>query len=115
MVRGIATDSKRYKHIHRDEKWLTKDLHDIKRTIEHYIDSQRLAAEKEINKSFQKSTQRTMTVDRIIAIIFLGIFGSITLFTGLYLVVKQPSLFTGSLVFIGMILIICYLLFEYYR
>jgi uncharacterized membrane protein YgcG len=115
MVRGIATDDKRYKHIYRDEKWLTKDLHDIKKTIEHYIDSQQPAAEKESTTSLQKSTQRTMTVDRIIAIIFLGIFGSITLLTGLFLVIKQPSVFTGSLVFIGVIFIICYLLFEYYR
>lgn len=58
MVRGIATDSKRYKHIHRDEKWLTKDLQDIKRTIENYIDTKRPAAEKEINKTFQASKKR---------------------------------------------------------
>ena len=75
MVRGIATDSKKYKHIHRDEKWLTKELHDIKRTVEHYIDEVRPAAEKEITKTYTKSTKKSMTIDRIIAILFLGIFG----------------------------------------
>lgn len=51
MVRGIATDNKRYKHIKRsDEKWLCKDLQVFKRTVEKYIDDIRPNGENEIKK-----------------------------------------------------------------
>ena len=115
MVRGIATDSKKYKHIHRDEKWLTKDLHDIKRTVEHYIDEIRPAAEKEINQTFTKSTKKTMTVDRVFAILFFGIFGSITLISGIYFIIKQTYVVGISLAIFGLLLVVCFVLFERYR
>jgi len=115
MVRGIATDSKKYKHVQRNEKWLTKELHDIKKTVEHYIDEVRPAAEKEITKTFTKSKKKSMTVDRILAILFLGIFGSITLITGIYLIIKQTYLVGVSLGVFGLVFVICFVLFERYR
>ena len=48
MVQGIETDSKKLSKIKkRDEKWLTKDLQDIKTTVEHYIDEVRPDSEKD--------------------------------------------------------------------
>ncbi len=115
MVRGIATDGKKYKHIQRNEKWLTKDLHDIKKTVEHYIDEIRPAAEKEITKTFTKSTKKTLTADRIIAILFLGIFGSITLITGIYLIVQQTYVVGVPLCAFGVVFVLSLILFERYR
>jgi hypothetical protein len=90
MVQGIETDNKKYKHKKRnDTKWLSEDLNEIRKTTEKYIDSIRPEDEKEINGYPKKSKKKTMTIDRIIAIILLGIFGPIALVIGIYLNLQE--------------------------
>ena len=116
MVQGIETDSKKYKHIKRDdEKWLSKDLRVIKKTVEKYIDDIRPNYENEIDKSEKKSKKKMMTIDRIIAILFLGIFGLITLITGIYLIIKNNYLLGAPLGIFGAVFVITFYLFEKYR
>ncbi len=55
MTKGVETDSKGHKHIKRDdEKWLFKDLYDIRKTIKNYINSMRPSEENKIEKSVKK-------------------------------------------------------------
>jgi len=116
MVRGINTDGKKYKHINRnDEKWLCKDLNDIKKTIENYIDNIRPDGEKRTDKTVEKIKRKTMTIDRILVILVLGIFGSITLITGIYLILKVNYLIGVSLTIFGLIFVTAYILYEKYR
>lgn len=116
MVRGIATDSNRYKHKKRDdEKWLCEDLHVFKRTVEKYIDNLRCNNEEEIYKSEKKSKKKRMTIDRVLAILILGIFGSITLLTGIYLLIKSNYVLGIPIEVFGVILVISFYLFEKYR
>ena len=111
MVRGLATDGKKYKHINRnDEKWLSKDLQDIKKTVEHYIDNIR----PDDNKTVKKSKTKGMKIDRLIAIL-LGIFGSISLITGIFLILKGIYFLGGSLTIFGAVFVITYILFEKFR
>lgn len=115
MVRGIATDGKKYKHLKRnDEKWLCKDLNDIKKTVENYIDNIR-PDEKKTNETVKKAKKKTMTIDRIFAIIVLAIFGSISLITGIYLILKENYLIGISLTIFGSIFVITFILYEKYR
>ena len=112
MIHGISTDNKKYKHINRNEiKWLCKDLHYFKRITEKYIDHIRPDDEKEPDKSLRKM----MTVDRVIAIIFLGIFGSATLVTGIYLLMKGTYLMGVPLSIFGVVFVLAFFLFERYR
>ncbi len=115
MVRGIATDSNRYKHKKRDdEKWLTEDLHVIKRTVEKYIDNLR-RNEEEINKSVKKSKKKMMTIDRVLVILILGIFGSTALITGIYLLLISNYVLGIPIGVFGAISVISFYLFEKYR
>jgi hypothetical protein len=116
MVQGIETDSKKYKHINRDdEKWLCEDLYVFRKTVEKYIDNLRPNDENEINKSVKKSKKKMMTIDRIIAILFLGIFGSITLITGIYLIIKENYLLGAPLGLFGAVFVVAFYLYEKYR
>lgn len=116
MVRGIATDNKKYKHINRNnEKWLCKDLYVFKRYTEKYINNLKYDDENELDKSQKNGKKKIMTVDRVIAIIFLGIFGSITLLTGIYLVLKQVNFLSVSLLIFGIVFVVAFCLYEKYR
>ena len=109
MVHGLATDDKKYKHKKRNNlKWLCKDLNVYKKTVEKYIDNLRSKDEIEI-----KSVM--MTLDRIIAILFLGIFGSITLITGICLIIKGNYVLGVPLGFIGAVFVVAFCLYEKYR
>ncbi|KYK30397.1 MAG: hypothetical protein AYK22_03955 [Thermoplasmatales archaeon SG8-52-3] len=112
MVRGLATDSKRYKHIDRnDTKWLSKDLQDIKKTIEHYIDNIRPNE----NKTEKKEDKERITLERYFAILVLGIFGSITLVTGIFLLIRGVYFLGGSLSIFGAVFLLAFILFERFR
>ena len=115
MVRGIATDGKKYKHVHRDEQWLCEDLHEVTRSVEHYIDRIRPSDDEQQHVSVHKSTKKTMTVDRIIAIILLGIFGSAALITGIFLLLQENYFIGAFLGLFGAIFVIAFCLFEHYR
>jgi len=89
MAHGIETGDKTYKRLRRDdEKWLLEDLHAMKRTVRKYIATLQPPNENETDASVQKGHKKMMTLDRILAIIVLGLFGSITFLAGLYLIIK---------------------------
>lgn len=114
MVRGIATDNKKYKHKNRnDEKWLCEDLYVYRKTVEKYIDNLRPKDEEETAKSLKK--KKEMTLDRIIAILILGIFGSITVIFGIYMIIKGIYIIGVPSGVFGAIFVISFLLFEKYR
>ena len=116
MVRGIATDSKRYKHKKQnDEKWLCEDMLVWKRYVEKYIDNLKPNDEKEINDSVKKSKKKMMTVDRVFAILILGVFGPITLITGIYMTLKGIYVLGVPLGLFGAIFVIAFFLYEKYR
>ena len=116
MVRGIATDSNRYKHKKRnDEKWLCEDMLVWKRYVEKYIDNLRPNDEKEINKSVKKGKKKMLTVSRVFEILILGVFGSITLITGIYILLKGNFVLGVPLAIIGAIFVIALILNEKYR
>lgn len=112
MTKGVETDSKRYKHIKRDdEKWLFKDLYDIRKTIKNYINSIRPSEENKIEKSVKKG----MSIGRIIAILFLGLFGSIMLIVGIYLIINANYVLGVSLGIFGFVFLVAFFLNEMYR
>jgi len=115
MVQGIETDNKKYKHKKRnDEKWLTKDLQEFRKTTEKYIDSIRPNNEKQLYG--QKQTNKSsMIIVRIITIILLGIFGSISLFTGIILIFKENYVLGIPISSIGAVFVISFILFEKFR
>jgi|SRR4030042_1982285 len=111
MTKGIETGSKKYTHINRDdEKWLFKDLYDIRKTIEDYIDLIRPNDENKIDKSVKK----TMTIGRIISILFLGLFGLIMFIVGIYLITKVNYVIGISLVIFGSVFLVAFYLNEKY-
>ena len=84
MAHGIETGDKTYKRLRRDdEKWLLEDLHAMKRTVRKYIATLQPPNENKTDTSVQKGYKKMMTLDRILAIIVLRLFGSITLLAGL--------------------------------
>jgi uncharacterized membrane protein len=112
MIRGLATDGKKYKHINRsDEKWLSKDLQDIKKTIENYIDNIR----PKDNETVKKANKKDVKIVRIIAILLLGVFGSISLITGIFLLIRGTYFLGGSIVIFGAVFVISFILFERFR
>jgi len=77
MVQGIETDSYKLSKVKKsDEKWLTKDLQDIKKTVEHYIDEVRPDGENK--EDYIVKTQNTKVFKYVIFL--LGLIGLIALF-----------------------------------
>ena len=56
-----------------------------------------------------------MTIDRILAILILGIFGSITLIAGIYLIIKEIYIVGIPSGLFGAVFVIAFILFEKYR
>jgi len=82
MVQGIETDNDKLGKVKKsDEKWLTKDLHDIKKTVEHYIDEVR--PDDENDEDYIVKTQNTKVFKYVIFL--LGLIGLIALFAGIFL------------------------------
>ena len=116
MVRGIATDSNRYKHKKRnDEKWLCEDMLVWKRYVERDCNEVGTRNEKEMNKSVKKSKKKMITVSRVFEILILGVFGPITLITGTYIILKGNYVVGVPLGIIGAIFVIALILNEIYR
>ena len=115
MVQGIETDDKRYKHKRMDdEEWLCKDLNEYKKTVQNYIDEIRPDENKE-HEPVKKSKKKTMTFDRILAIIMLGIFGSVALITGIVLIIKEVYFTGGFLTIFGAFFVLAFILYEISR
>ena len=111
MVQGIETDDKIYRHKKKDDiKYLSKDLNVFRRTVEKYINSLRPADEKEVDSSLKKEKKRVTIVD-IISIGLLGIFGSLTLIIGMYLIVNENFVLGVPLGVFGAVSVICFILY----
>ena len=55
MVRGLATDSKKHKHIKRNSfEWLHKDMLSNKRAVEHYCNEVGTRSKKKMVKNEKK-------------------------------------------------------------
>ena len=116
MVRGIETDSKRYKHKKRnDEKDMCEDMLVWKRYVERDINKLRTRNEKEIDTSVTKKENKTLTPVRVLEILILGVFGPITLITGIYMLFKENYVAGVPLAIIGAIFVISLTLNEKYR
>jgi len=116
MAHGIETDNKRYKHLRRDdEKWLFEDLYAIKNTIRKYIARLQYHDENETDTRVKQAHKKTMTIDRMIAIILLGIFGSLALLTGIFLIIKGNYVVGVMLGVFGTTFVIAFVLYEKYR
>jgi hypothetical protein len=116
MVQGIETGDKKYKHKKKDDvKWLAKDLNEIRKTAENYIDSKRPKNDEELNVTVKRGMSETWSFIRIIAII-LGIIGFFSLLFGIYLLFIIQGNFvigiTGCL--IGLVFLLTFILFEKY-
>ena len=111
MVQGIETDSKKLsKEKKSDEKWLTKDLQDIKKTVEHYIDNVRPEGENE--EDYLVKTPKSKAFKYVIFL--LGIIGIIALMMGIFLVYHAE--YTGGIplvAFGGVFVLILVLNFIY--
>jgi hypothetical protein len=115
MAHGIETGNKKYKHIRRDdEKWLLTDLHEIKRTVQKYIARLQPPNENEKDASVKKS-QKMLTGDIILGILVLGILGSMSLLTGLYLIIQAKYDIGVPVTVFGVVFVIAFILFEKYR
>lgn len=115
MVKGIETDTKRYKHIQQDdEKILTQDLREIKKTVQHYIETIR---PDDIDKKQNTihTTKKTMTIDHIVAILFLGIFGSITLIFSILMLLQTNHVLGIPILLFGAACVIAFIMYEKYR
>jgi len=116
MVHGIATDGKKYKHINRnDEKWLSKDILVWRRYVERDTQQSGIKNEKEMNESLNDSKKKTLTVIRILQILILGVFGSITLIGGIYLLLKGIYVLGVPSTIIGAVFVIALILNEMHR
>lgn len=114
MVKGIETDDKKVKKISKkDEKWLSKDLNDIKDTVENYIDSIRPRDEEDLEKAVTGNPKKTMPFIRIIAVI-LGIIGIFSLLFGLYSLAQEYYVLGIIGVLIGFFFLLTLILFELY-
>jgi uncharacterized membrane protein len=112
MVQGIEIDSKKLSEIKkRDEKWLTKDLQDIKTTVEHYIDEVRPDNEKVEN--YIVKTPKSKVFNYVI--IFLGIIGLIALIIGLFLLYNSEYLGGIPLVVFGGVFVLIFVLNILYK
>lgn len=114
MVQGIETGDKKYKHKKKnDVKWLTKDLNEIRKTAENYIDSKRSDNDEEINVTVKKSISETCSFIRIIAII-LGIMGFFTLISGIYLllIIQENFVISITTSLIGLVFLVTFILIE---
>jgi hypothetical protein len=115
MVQGIETNGKKYKHKKKNNvKWLAKDLNEIRKTAENYIDSKRPRNDEEINVTVKKSMRDTWSFIRIIAII-LGIIGIFTLIYGIYSLTVEINILSIINTSIGIVFVSGFILFEKYR
>ncbi len=116
MVRGIATDNKKYKHKKRnDEKDMCEDMLVWRRYIQRDIDKLRNRNQKEISTSEKKDEKETISPVRVLQILILGILGPIILIGGVYMLINEINIVSVNLVLIGAVFVIALILNEIYR
>jgi len=116
MVHGIATDSKKYKHKNQnDETRLCEDMLVWKRYVERDCNEVGTRNEKEMNKSVKMRKKKMLIGSRVFEILILGVFGPITLITGIYMILKGSYILGVPLAIIGAIFVIALILNEKYR
>lgn len=112
MAQGIETDSKKLsKEKKSDEKWLTKDLQDIKKTVEHYIDEVRPDGENE--EDYIVKTQNTKVFKYVIFL--LGLIGLIALFAGIFLLFNSNYVGGIPLIVFGGVFVLIFVLNVIYK
>ncbi len=111
MVKGIETDNKKIEK--KDEKWLAKDLNEIRKMAENYIDSNRPSDNKEINGEVKAGIKKSMPFARMIAII-IGIIGFLMLLFGIYSLTLEINFLSIFNTIIGAVFFILFILFEKY-
>jgi hypothetical protein len=105
MVRGISNT--KYKHRKKnDEKYLTKDLQEIKKTVQNYIDEIRPDSINE--KDYIVKTPNIKIFKYIIS--FLGIIGCIALITGIFSLINANYIGGVPLITFGIIFILIFVL-----
>lgn len=116
MVHGIETDNKKYKHFRRDdETWLLTDLQEIKRTVAQYIARLPSPGEDVTDAQVALHRKKIMIGDVILGILVLGILGSLSLLTGLYLIIQGKMGIGVPITVFGLVFLIAFILFEKYR
>lgn len=112
MVQGIETDSNKLSKVKKsDEKWLTKDLQDIKKTVEHYIDEVRPDGNNE--EDYIIKTQNTKVFKYVIFL--LGLIGLIALFAGIFLLFNSNYVGGIPLIVFGGIFVLIFVLNVIYK
>jgi hypothetical protein len=116
LVKGIETDSTKYKHIKRnDYKWLCKDLNEIKNDVEGYIDSIRPDETAEEHTPVTKHDKYFISPIRVIQLLFLGVFGIISLIGGLSMYIIQKSILAIPIILFGLACVTGLIITETYR
>ena len=112
MVQGIETDNDKLGKVKKsDEKWLTKDLHDIKKTVEHYIDEVR--PDDENDEDYIVKTQNTKVFKYVIFL--LGLIGLIALFAGIFLLSNSNYVGGIPLIVFGGLFVLIFVLNVIYK
>ncbi|MBN1280212.1 MAG: hypothetical protein JXA00_01035 [Candidatus Thermoplasmatota archaeon] len=115
MVRGIATDEKKYKHVRQDDdQWLSKDVQEIRKTAELYIEGLRPVDDQETPGRRAQRSAHDMRIIHML-VILLGIFGTMTLLAGLYFLIKGNGIIGVSATSIGAVFMMALLLYEKYN
>ena len=111
MVKGIETDNKKIEQ--KDEKWLAKDLNEIRKIAEDYIDKNRPIDKIEINGKVKSGIKKSMPFARMIAII-IGIIGFLMILFGIYSLTVEINFLSILNTIIGIVFFISFILFEKY-
>ena len=112
MVQGIETNDKKLKYKRKDDiEYLSKDLNEIRKTAEHYINTQRPDVPEKLDATITHRSKKHMQFARMISII-LGIMGIFVLLHGI-LSLTQVNLVLGAVeIIIGIVFILSFILFE---
>ena len=112
MVQGIETDSKKLSKVKKsDEKWFTKDLQDIKKTVEHYIDNVRPDGENEEDYIVKTPNSKIFKI----IVFLLGIIGLIALIMGIFLLYNAEYMGGIPLVAFGGVFVLILVLNFIYK
>jgi hypothetical protein len=114
MVQGIETNDKKLKYKRKDDiEYLSKDLNEIRKTAEHYINIQRPKDPKQLDTTIIHHSKKHMQFARMISAI-IGIMGIFVLLHGI-LSINQGILVLGLVeTAIGIVFIAALILFEFY-
>jgi hypothetical protein len=112
MVKGIETNHKVHKHKQQNDiTYLSKDLNEIRKTAEHYINTQRPEDPEKLDALLTHRLKKYMPFARMISIL-LSIMGIFVLLHGI-ISLTQVNLTLGAIVtIIGFVFILSFILFE---